>query len=84
MQPPHICLCRASLVSSMYVIKRDGKHEPVQFDKIRERLAALTTDLPEVDVALVATKVIQGMVCGIKTEELDVLAAETGACWLHV
>jgi len=64
----------------MYVVKRDGRHEPVAFDKITERLRNLVlNDLTEVDVVLVAQKVVAGVYPGVRTSELDELAAETAA-----
>jgi len=64
----------------MYVIKRDGRQEPVYFDKITIRLQRLTDGLsPLVDVTEVAKKTIEGMYNGITTTELDTLAAEVAA-----
>lgn len=67
----------------LYVIKRDGTHAPVHFDEISERLkkcAELEPALPEdVDYILVAQKVVSGIFPGVKTSELDNLAAETAA-----
>ncbi len=63
------------------VKKRCGSLEPVSFDKILERLTALATMPPTLDVcvASVAQKVINGLYDGVSTEELDRLAAETAA-----
>lgn len=64
----------------MYVIKRDGRQEPVYFDKITVRLQRLTEGLsPLVDVTEIAKKTIEGMYNGITTTELDTLAAEVAA-----
>ncbi|MCX7634015.1 MAG: ATP cone domain-containing protein, partial [Turneriella sp.] len=64
----------------MYVIKRSGKRESVQFDKITARLRRLSYGLsPAVDVTLVAKKVIGGIYDGVSTAELDNLAAEIAA-----
>lgn len=65
----------------MYVIKRDGRQEPVHFDKITLRLKNLCADLDTtfVDPHRVAAKVIEGLYEGISTRELDDLAAETAA-----
>lgn len=65
----------------MYVIKRDGRKESVKFDKITARITKLCYGLNPayVDAALVAQKVIQGVRDGIRTTELDNLAAETAA-----
>lgn len=68
---------------AMYVIKRDGKKELIKFDKITERLERLCLMSPklpdEVDPVLVCQKVVQGVYPGVKTTELDNLAAETAA-----
>lgn len=64
----------------MFVIKRDGKHESVKFDKITARVSKLSYGLSQlVDPIDVAKKVIEGLFDGVTTSELDNLAAETAA-----
>ena len=64
----------------MYVIKRDGKKEPVMFDKITARVRKLCYGLSElVDPVKVAMRVIEGLYDGVTTSELDNLAAEIAA-----
>lgn len=65
----------------MYVIKRDGTQEPVQFDKITTRINKLCygLNMDFIDPAAIAVKVIQGLYSGITTSELDQLTAETCA-----
>jgi ribonucleoside-diphosphate reductase alpha chain len=64
----------------MYVIKRDGKRELVQFDKITARIKKLCYSLHEsVDPQRVAMRVIEGVYDGVSTTELDNLAAEVAA-----
>ncbi|RME19821.1 MAG: ribonucleoside-diphosphate reductase subunit alpha, partial [Bacteroidetes bacterium] len=65
----------------MYVTKRNGTKEPVQFDKITARIKKLCygLDMNYVEPVLVAMKVINGIYDGITTTELDNLAAETAA-----
>ncbi|MTG96891.1 MULTISPECIES: ribonucleoside-diphosphate reductase subunit alpha [Myroides] len=64
----------------MYVIKRDGRKEPVSFDKITDRIRILCYELSElVDPVKVAMRVIEGLYEGVNTSELDNLAAETAA-----
>ena len=64
----------------MYVIKRNGRKESVKFDKITARIEKLSYSLsPLVNVIDVAKKVIEGIYDGVKTTELDNLAAETAA-----
>lgn len=63
-----------------HVIKRDGRRQPVQFDKITARIKKLAYGLdPIVDVTEVAQKVCAGVYHGVTTSELDDLAAETAA-----
>ncbi|CCF56435.1 hypothetical protein KAFR_0B01360 [Kazachstania africana CBS 2517] len=65
----------------MYVIKRDGRKEPVRFDKITARITRLSYGLdPErIDAAKVTQRIIAGIYEGVSTQELDNLAAETCA-----
>jgi ribonucleoside-diphosphate reductase alpha chain len=65
----------------MFVLKRDGTHESVKFDKITARIQKLSYGLEpsHVDPILVAKKVIDGVYDGVTTSELDNLAAETAA-----
>ncbi|KAH0615114.1 uncharacterized protein H6S33_000750 [Morchella sextelata] len=65
----------------MYVWKRDGRKERVQFDKITARVSRLCygLDSEHVDAATITQKVISGVYQGVTTVELDNLAAETAA-----
>lgn len=65
----------------MFVLKRDGRKEAVQFDKITARIQKLCYGLNAdlVDPIDVAKKVIEGLYDGVTTSELDNLAAETAA-----
>ena len=63
----------------MNVVKRNGTREPVSFDKILQRLFALSSGLVEVNIVLVAQKTIHGLYDGVPTSQLDTLAAETAA-----
>ncbi|KAF3916969.1 hypothetical protein AA313_de0207733 [Arthrobotrys entomopaga] len=65
----------------MYVYKRDGRKERVQFDKITARVSRLCygLDAEHVDAASITQKVIAGVYQGVTTVELDNLAAETAA-----
>ena len=64
----------------MFVVKRDGRREPVQFDKITARIKKLCYELHEsVDAVKVAMRVIEGVYDGVTTTELDNLAAEVAA-----
>lgn len=64
----------------MFVVKRDGRKEPVMFDKITARVRKLCYGLNNlVDPVKVAMRVIEGLYDGVTTSELDNLAAETAA-----
>jgi len=63
----------------MYVIKRDGRHEEVSFDKVLHRIQTLAVGLDHVNPVLVAQKVCNQIQDGIKTSDLDDFAAETAA-----
>lgn len=65
----------------MYVYKRDGRKEPVRFDKITARVQRLCygLDSDHVDAVAITQRVISGVYQGVNTIELDNLAAETAA-----
>ena len=64
----------------MYVLKRDGRKEPMMFDKITARVRKLCYGLNGlVDPIKVAMRVIEGLYDGVTTSELDNLAAEIAA-----
>jgi ribonucleotide reductase alpha subunit len=60
--------------TSMNVIKRDGRREEVSFDKVLRRIQASGRGL-EVNAALIAQKVLARIYDGVRTSELDELAA---------
>ncbi|CAL1297686.1 unnamed protein product [Larinioides sclopetarius] len=70
-----------SHTETMYVIKRDGRRENVMFDKITSRIVKLCygLNMDYIDPTAVTMKVINGIFRGVKTVELDNLAAETAA-----
>ncbi|NQX81040.1 MAG: ribonucleoside-diphosphate reductase subunit alpha [Flavobacteriaceae bacterium] len=64
----------------MKVVKRDGRKEPVMFDKITSRIRKMSYGLNELcDPVKVGMKVIEGLYDGVTTSELDNLAAEVAA-----
>jgi len=65
--------------TKMFVIKRDGKQERVSFDKVTSRIEKLAYGLNQqfVDPCLISQKVVKGLYAGVKTADLDTLAAET-------
>ncbi|ALC39215.1 RnrL, partial [Drosophila busckii] len=67
--------------TKLYVIKRDGRQEEVHFDKITSRIQKLCYNLNMdfVDPVSITLKVINGLYCGVTTQELDSLAAEIAA-----
>jgi ribonucleoside-diphosphate reductase alpha subunit len=68
----------------MRVTKRDGNLAECRFDEITARLSSLCWDLNPaiVDVAVVATKVINHMYDGIPTSKLDDLAADAATAMM--
>jgi len=67
----------------MQVIKRDGKHETISFDKITKRISDLCFGLENVDPLLIAKDTINGIFDGIKTVDLDILSADICATKAH-
>jgi len=64
----------------MQVEKRDGRKEPVSFDKITSRIADLTTGLYDgLDPIRVSQQVIEHLKDDMKTSELDQYAADVCA-----
>lgn len=66
----------------MFVVKRNGERQRVAFDKITARIRSLCEMEPvvsetQVDPAVMAQQVIQGLRNGMSTAELDRLASET-------
>mmetsp|Transcript_15763 Transcript_15763/g.33550 ORF Transcript_15763/g.33550 Transcript_15763/m.33550 type:complete len:805 (-) Transcript_15763:157-2571(-) len=70
-----------SPAGKMEVVKRDGRKEPVMFDKITSRIKKLCYgfDPKLIDPTMITIKVIQGVYDGVSTCALDDLAAETAA-----
>lgn len=66
----------------MFVVKRNGTREPVQFDQILERLVSLSNGLEHVNPTLIAKLTIDRLVDGISTRKLDRLSAT--ACVNHI
>lgn len=60
----------------MRVVKRDGTVEAVSFDKVLRRIELLCKNLDGVDPHSVAQKVCSRIYDGVKTSELDELAAQ--------
>ena len=65
----------------MEVVKRSGRREEVNFEKISARIKKLCYSLDKnyIDPISISKKVIQGLFDGVTTTELDNLAAETSA-----
>ena len=64
-----------------YVIKRNGSRQPINPEKIRHRLSTLLSGLSEqhINLDVIVSKVKEGLYSGVKTIDLDNLAAETCA-----
>ena len=76
-----------SHLTSMQVLKRNGSKEDVQFDKVHERikLCAYRGGKPlSVNPALIAQKTLQRIYDGVKTSELDELAAQLAVSLITV
>lgn len=64
----------------MFVVKRNGTKQPVHFDKITSRITKLSWGLiSNVEPVLVAQKVCGEIYSGVKTSDLDELAAQIAA-----
>ncbi len=70
------------LTTRMRVKKRDGSLEPVQPEKIIDRVVRAATGLRSVDPMQIATKTIGGLHDGVSTTELDNLAIQNAAAML--
>jgi len=60
---------------SMNVVKRNGSFEPVSFDKVLTRIQTAAVGL-EVNPTLIAQRTLLRIYDGVKTSELDELAAQ--------
>ncbi len=73
----------SALKKKLFVIKRNGDHEEMLYDKIRERIQVMIDIEPklsdELDPGLIVKKVISGIFSGITTVEIDELVAQTCA-----
>ena len=65
----------------MHVIKRDGSTEPVSFDKVLERIRKAATGLA-IDYTRMALLVVGELRDGIRTSELDELAARLAISYM--
>lgn len=65
----------------MFVMKRDGSKEKVQFDKITRRIEKLCygLDMNFIDPVEITMKVNNGLYSGVTTCQLDELASQTAA-----
>jgi ribonucleoside-diphosphate reductase alpha subunit len=60
---------------NMQVFKRNGKNQEVSFDKVKNRIKYLCSGL-NIDPIIIAQKVCSRIYDGVKTSELDELAAQ--------
>ena len=77
MENPISHLQNLKYLTSMEVIKRDGRREKVSFDKIIARIEGLCErlNLNRIDPIDIAKSTVQGLYNGVTTEELDCFAA---------
>lgn len=59
----------------MRVVKRNGDSEDVSFDKVLNRLKKLSSESLKIDISEIAQKVCTRIYDGVKTTELDEMAA---------
>ena len=67
-----------SNIPHMFIVKRNGQKQPVQFDKITNRISRLINkdERDKLIPALITQKVISSIYSGIKTDEIDIEAAK--------
>jgi ribonucleoside-diphosphate reductase alpha chain len=66
----------------MFVIKRKGQHEEINFDKVHQRIKYLVREpyeLKSIQVSQLSQKVIQSLYDGVKTSEIDNYTANLAA-----
>ena len=65
-------------IPHMFIVKRNGEKQPVQFDKITNRISRLINkdERDKLIPALITQKVISSIYSGIKTDEIDIEAAK--------
>jgi len=73
-----IILYKLIMLRSMRVVKRDGTHEPVSFDKVLVRIKKAGNGLT-VQVDTLAQNIISQICDGISSSKLDELAAQLAA-----
>jgi ribonucleoside-diphosphate reductase alpha chain len=66
-------------VSTMSVVKRDGRREAIDVNKIVRAVTRAATGLADVDPMRVAVKTISGLFDGASTQALDELSIQTAA-----
>ncbi len=76
---PRLELTAPHQPTSMSVIKRDGRREPIDVNKIVRAVTRAARDLHEVDPMRVAVKTISGLFDGATTRALDELSIQTAA-----
>ena len=60
----------------MFIVKRDGRKQPVYYDKITARNMKLAADL-SVDTVSLSQTVIRGLNTGMTTRDIDKLSCES-------
>ena len=62
----------------MFVIKRNGQKQSMQFDKITARLEIIMKEanIKDIDPVIITQLLVQRMVSGINTSQIDELACQ--------
>ena len=68
-----------AVTTTMNVIKRNGNKEEMDYGKVIKRVGNLSDNLPNVNKNEISRQIIAQSFDGVKTEQLDMLAAETCA-----
>ncbi len=76
---PEFALHTQPAPTVMAVVKRDGRREPTDVNKIVRAIRRAAVDLHEVDAMRIAVKTISGLYDGATTRELDQLSIHTAA-----
>jgi len=71
-----------TMTDEMYVIKRDGRKEPVAFDKVLERIRKAAEGLQGVSATRLAQLTLAEIHDGVHTSELDELAARLAMSYM--
>ena len=63
-------------MNTISIIKRDGRREQAQFEKVQRRISAIAGDLENVNIASIAKDTIARIFDGIKSSQIDDITIE--------